>query len=401
MNRVVTRLGAIAACAALTAACASSGSGDAEAEDPFTVGFTAPFTGDLASFGPPFLTGFNAAIKETNAAGGIDGRKIKVETLDDKADPGLARNNALKFIRDKKFIAVTGLNATNAVAPVLPEATKHEIPALAQAIPTDRTDLKSHPEFEWVFFTSGSANYGEPFAMVEWAKEQLADIENPKVAIVGSTSAGSLVAAKTLKSLSKQNEWDVVANETVDTTGANTGPAVSRVAEGDPDAILLVVFGASLDPLVKGLRGAGVEAPMIDYAGAVTPDVFEAVNDPGFFALSPWVQDGQEETPALKRYVASVTKAKGDPGAFYVPNGYAQGLTLAEGLKRCGKDCDRAGLKKALDSLSESDWDGDGFFVGPIAFSQDSRVGPHNYSVLHLVDGKIDQAGTVKGPNVD
>ncbi|MCX7981341.1 MAG: ABC transporter substrate-binding protein [Syntrophales bacterium] len=77
--------------------------------DEIVIGYTGPLSGPAAEYGQDCLFGLEMAIKELNAAGGIEVKgvkyTIKLEKFDDRADPTQAVNNARR-IRAAKGIAV-------------------------------------------------------------------------------------------------------------------------------------------------------------------------------------------------------------------------------------------------------------------------------------------------------
>jgi len=80
------------------------------------IGFTGPLSGPAAEYGQDCYNGVDMAVKEINAAGGVtvQGKKytFKLEKLDDRADPTLAKNNAIRFVSQNKAIAVFNPVAT-------------------------------------------------------------------------------------------------------------------------------------------------------------------------------------------------------------------------------------------------------------------------------------------------
>src|SRR5512142_2260553 len=68
------------------------------AADPINVGFTFDFSGVTAQVGNREAPVVEMVVKETNAAGGILGRQIKLHTLDNGADPSRVVGN-LKMLR--------------------------------------------------------------------------------------------------------------------------------------------------------------------------------------------------------------------------------------------------------------------------------------------------------------
>src|SRR5260221_3094728 len=80
-------------------------SGTASAQD-ISVGVAGPMTGQYASFGTQLRNGAEAAVADINAAGGVLGKKLKLEIGDDACDPKQARAIAEKFASAKlPFVA--------------------------------------------------------------------------------------------------------------------------------------------------------------------------------------------------------------------------------------------------------------------------------------------------------
>jgi len=64
---------------------------------------TAPFTGDVASWGDITHSGIDIALAEVNATGGMNGIKIKVIYEDDQADPKIGVNAFKKLARHQNL----------------------------------------------------------------------------------------------------------------------------------------------------------------------------------------------------------------------------------------------------------------------------------------------------------
>lgn len=72
----------------------------AETAAPIKVGAIAPNTGDLAAYGEAVSNGIKLAISEINSAGGVLGRQIEVEYMDDKGDSTEGANAFNKLVSD-------------------------------------------------------------------------------------------------------------------------------------------------------------------------------------------------------------------------------------------------------------------------------------------------------------
>ncbi|HEM4676508.1 TPA: ABC transporter substrate-binding protein, partial [Streptococcus suis] len=79
------------ASAALLAACGNVSTTNTSAAgssvgDTFKIGYNLELSGAVSSYGQTEEKGANLAVKEINAAGGIDGKKIEVITKDNKSE---------------------------------------------------------------------------------------------------------------------------------------------------------------------------------------------------------------------------------------------------------------------------------------------------------------------------
>ena len=93
------------------AACSTSGSGDGEGEgsaEPLVVGTILPITGSLAYLGPPEVAGVGLAIDDINAAGGVLGNDVTLESGDsgDSTDMSVSTNTATDLIGKGVQVAI-------------------------------------------------------------------------------------------------------------------------------------------------------------------------------------------------------------------------------------------------------------------------------------------------------
>ena len=92
----------------------------AQSDAPITIGFAMSVTGPLAPNGKQALAGAKIWEEETNAKGGLLGRKVKLVTYDDQSNPANVPGIYTKLLDvDKVDLVVSGY-ATNMVAPAMP-----------------------------------------------------------------------------------------------------------------------------------------------------------------------------------------------------------------------------------------------------------------------------------------
>ena len=72
----------------------------AQAKDPVRVGLVSSKSGVFAQQGEEVIRAIQFAVEEANTKGGVDGRKVEVQTADDEGTPDAGRRVAEKLARD-------------------------------------------------------------------------------------------------------------------------------------------------------------------------------------------------------------------------------------------------------------------------------------------------------------
>jgi len=99
----------------------------ARGETPIKVGLISPLTGAWTVYGKAHSAGFELAVDEINAGGGVLGRKIDIAIGDSKTEPRIVVEQANRLIREERvdFLAGTFSSAErNAAGPVVTAANK-------------------------------------------------------------------------------------------------------------------------------------------------------------------------------------------------------------------------------------------------------------------------------------
>jgi branched-chain amino acid transport system substrate-binding protein len=86
--------------AAMMAGAAFSRSAFAQSSEPILLGVSGPLTGPNAQYGTQWKQGFDLALDEIQAAGGINGRKLAYQFEDSQSDPRQSVAIAQKFVSD-------------------------------------------------------------------------------------------------------------------------------------------------------------------------------------------------------------------------------------------------------------------------------------------------------------
>lgn len=122
----------------------SSSSNAKASGDSITIGTVTTNSGTAAAYGEAEVKGFELAVSEINAKGGINGKKVKLESMDDKGDATEASNAFNKLSGDNDVLAVAGPTISATTAAVAPLADQAKLVTIAPAATSDSIETGNY-----------------------------------------------------------------------------------------------------------------------------------------------------------------------------------------------------------------------------------------------------------------
>ena len=122
----------------------SSSSSAKASGDSITIGTVTTNSGTAAAYGEAEVKGFELAGSEINAKGGINGKKVKLESMDDKGDATEASNAYNKLAGDNNVLAVAGPTISATTAAVAPLADQSKLVTIAPAATSDSIETGNY-----------------------------------------------------------------------------------------------------------------------------------------------------------------------------------------------------------------------------------------------------------------
>ena len=122
----------------------SSSSSAKASGDSITIGTVTTNSGTAAAYGEAEVKGFELAVSEINAKGGINGKKVKLESMDDKGDATEASNAFNKLAGDNNVLAVAGPTISATTAAVAPLADQSKLVTIAPAATSDSIETGNY-----------------------------------------------------------------------------------------------------------------------------------------------------------------------------------------------------------------------------------------------------------------
>lgn len=122
----------------------SSSSSAKASGDSITIGTVTTNSGTAAAYGEAEVKGFELAVSEISAKGGINGKKVKLESMDDKGDATEASNAYNKLAGDNNVLAVAGPTISATTAAVAPLADQSKLVTIAPAATSDSIETGNY-----------------------------------------------------------------------------------------------------------------------------------------------------------------------------------------------------------------------------------------------------------------
>jgi len=373
------RLLAAALVAALTAPAMAADSVRGVTDNEIVIGTYTDLSGVTAMWGVNNANAWRMVFDETNAAGGINGRKIKYIVEDNQYQVPRSVQAANKLInRDGVFMMVAngGTPMNNATMPE----------QLAKGVPNvfPLTSARSMYEpLHHLKFGLASSYYDQMRAGVKLFVEQRG--KKTICAMSEDTDFGRDVMAGAKDQLSAMNLK--LAGETLHKpTDTDFSASVARLRDANCDLILVGGIVRDSVQIISAVRKTSWNVDMLGQAASYDEAVAEVPGGitEGFYSMTPVLYvAASSESPEVAKFAEKYKKDFGKEPNFAAQIGYTGAQLVVQALKNAGKDLTTDSLVAGMESIK--DWH-DIFGSPPMSFSATKHQGS-NESFLCIVKG--------------
>jgi branched-chain amino acid transport system substrate-binding protein len=217
----------------------------ANAQDKIVIGEINSYT-RLPAFTEPYKKGWELAVEQINAAGGIDGKQLEVISRDDTGDPATAIRIAEELTSKDGAVLLFGTFLSNIGLAVSDFAKQKEILFLASEPLTDALVWSKGNKYTYRLRPS-------THMQAAMLAEQAAKLGKKKWATVAPNYAYGKDAVKAFKEeLTKlQPDVEFVGEQWPPVFKIDAGSTVRALEQMKPDAIYNVTFGGDLAKFVR------------------------------------------------------------------------------------------------------------------------------------------------------
>ena len=346
--------------------------------DTILIGQSAALSGPAEELGKEMQSGAEAYFDVVNKNGGVNGRKIKLVSIDDGYEPERAAANTRKLITENKVLALFGYVGTPTSNAALPIFTEAKVPFIGAF--TGAQSLRE--PFNRYIFNVRASYFDETEDIVGHLVQQ----GIKRIGVFYQNDAYGKAGLAGVERAMKKRMLEIAVTATVERNTIDVAAAVAILAKSKTDAIIMISAYKSCAAFIKELKRAGGFQQFWNVSFVGSKALSNELRDEGrgvqisqvvpfpWSDVNPIVRDYQKRIGGPEKY------------SFTSLEGYIAAKVLVEGLKRAGKNPTRESLVDGLASMGKVDLGG--FTV---------NYSPTNHNGSNFVDLTIiSRAGTFK-----
>ena len=235
-----------------TAASAQPGAVQAHASEPIKIGVAVGLSGANSVVAPTVVQSAQLAVEEINAAGGILGRKIQLEIVDDASGAVGAQKAYDTLVFQKKVDAIISMETSAARNAALPIVSRGKVPYIYTSF------YEGHSCNPWMY-----VNAWVPEQQVAPVVNYLTNQKSAKTFfLVGSDYAFGRGMFEFARKFIQEAGGRVVGEEYLPMDGGDWTAVLSKIRAAKPDALISATAGGAPNiSLAKQLRASGLKMP--------------------------------------------------------------------------------------------------------------------------------------------
>lgn len=312
------------------------------------LGAAEALSGGAAQYGTAIRNGFQLAMDEINAAGGINGNKIVLVVEDEQGKKEEAINVFKKLIFQDNVLMTFGPTLSNSAQAADPIAQA----AKTVAFGTSNTADGITSIGDYVFRNSVT----EADVLPETLKTAVKKSGVKKVAVLyGNDDVFTKSGYDNFRKALDDLKIPVTTTETFAKGDVDFKAQLTKIKATNPDALVLSALLAEGAPIMVQARQVGLTVPVIGGNGMNSTKVFELAkgSSDGLYVGSPW--SASNATPENGKFIKAYGDKFGGAPDQFAAQAYDAMYIVAEALKKTkitgNLTADRTALRDALPAV--------------------------------------------------
>jgi branched-chain amino acid transport system substrate-binding protein len=323
------RTGIIVACLALMSLALLAGV-PAPAADEILVGNIQDLSGPNKAFGLATVNGVQMYFDQVNAAGGINGKKLKIVSYDTKSEVNEAISAYRRLCDLDKVSVIIGPPIANMGIALAPLTDAKKVPIIGLYMDERATTKPDGSPWTYMFLAQNSSG-AQARTIAGYAIKEL---KLKKFAVLlNQQNAYSVSLAEPFVSFVTENGGTIVAKETFMTADKDYRAQLTKIKQANPEAIYMPNYPQEIPLALQQSYDLGIKAVIVGdnsyipfaLASNTDPKASEGVYFP--YGIDP-------ANSKLKEYEAQYEKKFGYPAITQSFSGWDLGGSLVEAYKR-------------------------------------------------------------------
>jgi branched-chain amino acid transport system substrate-binding protein len=317
-----------------TAAC-TSGTPTSDTTGPLTIGISLPLTGAVADVSKSGYEGYEQWVDDVNAAGGLLGRQVKLNVLDDGFDQDAVVSNYNRLISQDKVDLLLGTFSSHLNGPASAVAERQ---GMLYIEPSGGDPALFTRGFTRLFFAQPATGDALPDRFLEWLDALPADEKPTTAAYVAQDDPAVSGAMAVFMQKLEAAGVKTVYNEVYAPDNSSFDSVAASLAAAAPELIINGAVTADGVQLVRSLEKVNYSPKILFQTGSPSdpsyPDAVGTGNADGIFTAVGWSPDSSY--PGNAEFVAAYTKKFGAAPSEDAANSYTAGQVLQAAVEAVG-----------------------------------------------------------------
>lgn len=354
-------------------------------QNEIVIGHYGSMSGSEATFGQSTDNGIKLAIEEINAAGGINGKKVRLITYDDKGDARETGTVVTRLVTSDKVTAVLGEVASKLSLAAAPICQENGVPMISPSSTNPKVTKTGDMIFRVCFI--------DPFQGSVCAKFARSDeLHASKAAILtDQASPYSVGLHEEFEKAFVELGGKITSKQTYQAGDQDFSAQLTAIRGSEPDVIFIPGYYTDVGNIALQARKLGIETPMLGGDGWDSAKLGEVAGKAlnGCYYSNHY--SPEDPDPRVQDYIKKYSaKYKGTPDAL-AALGYDSARILFEAMKRAKR---LSGADIAAELAKTKDFEG---VTGKISIDKD-RNAVKPAVMLEMKDGTPKFVSTVQ-PN--
>ena len=293
------------------------------------VGEYGSMSGPQATFGQSTHNGIMIAIDEINAAGGVNGRKIRIQTEDDQSKQEEAANAVTKLISQNNVVAVLGEVASSASIAAAPICQANKVPMISPSSTNPDVTKKGDYIFRMCFLDDYQGSQLARFAAERLKVKRVAVLVDVK-------SDYSTGLARFFEEKFKSLGGTIVGRASYANGDSDFKSQLTAVKATNPDVLFVPGYYTDIGQIAIQARDLGLKQPLLGGDGWESPKLIEIGGKAleGCF-FSTHYSPG-ETSQIVRGFVEEYRRRHQTTPDALAALGYDAAKLLADAMKRAG-----------------------------------------------------------------